>query len=271
MKVRIIVGAVLAAFLLAVLHFGGFVFLIAISLFAFAATYETAHITTQHKYRPLSPPAYVFALGFPFVYHFAGAVPMFGFYLLCIVAAIMGLVIRRAAEPENAIISLLLFAYPLSLLICALLVYVEFERPLALTASAFTFAAPACTDAFAYFGGTLFGKRRLCEKISPKKTVEGAVAGLLGGLAFGAALIPLQKLWGGYVGVPVLLLTGLVCGVCAQFGDLFASMLKRWAGVKDFSSVFPAHGGIMDRIDSILLCAPVVLCLFTILRLCGIY
>lgn len=271
MKVRIIVGVILSAFLIAILHFGGFVFLAAISLFAFAATYETSHITTRHNYRPVSPPAYVFALCFPFVYHFLGAVPMFAFYLLCIVTAIICLVIRRGGEPENAIISLLLFAYPLALLICALLVYMEFERPLALTASALTFAAPACTDAMAYFGGTLFGKHKLCEKISPKKTVEGAVAGLLGGLLLGLVLIPLQRLWGGNVGTAVLLLAGLLCGVCAQFGDLFASMLKRWAGVKDFSSVFPAHGGIMDRIDSILLCAPVMLCLFTILRHYGIY
>ena len=117
----------------------------------------------------------------------------------------------------------------------------------------------------------LLGKHKLCLAISPKKTVEGAVAGLIGGVAFGALLIPLQKLWDGVVDAPYLLVIGLICGVCAQFGDLFASLLKRWAGVKDFSSIFPEHGGIMDRIDSILLCAPVVLCLFTILRLLGIY
>ena len=196
---------------------------------------------------------------------------MLVFYLSCIVACMIGLVLRRPTEPENILISLLMFVYPISLLICMLLVYMDFERSVALTAAALTFAAPACTDTFAYFGGTLLGKHKLCPAISPKKTVEGAVAGLIGGVAFGALLIPLQKLWDGVVDAPYLLVIGLICGVCAQFGDLFASLLKRWAGVKDFSSIFPEHGGIMDRIDSILLCAPVVLCLFTILRLLGIY
>ena len=64
----------------------------------------------------------------------------------------------------------------------------------------------------------------------------------------------------------VLVLLGLGCGLFSQFGDLFASLLKRWAGVKDFSSVFPGHGGIIDRIDSIMFCTPVVLCVFLFMQ-----
>ena len=68
-----------------------------------------------------------------------------------------------------------------------------------------------------------------------------------------------------------MLCTGLLTGVFSQIGDLFASKFKRWVGIKDFSGVFPGHGGIMDRIDSILFCSPVVLCIFTILCKVGIY
>jgi phosphatidate cytidylyltransferase len=68
-----------------------------------------------------------------------------------------------------------------------------------------------------------------------------------------------------------LLLIGLCCGILSQVGDLFASFIKRWADVKDFSSLFPGHGGVMDRLDSILFCAPFVLLCFTILTKIGIY
>jgi len=270
MKTRVIVGLILAALLLTVLYFGGFVYLIFISAVAFCATYETAHITTTHRFRPQSLPAYTFALAFPFVYWFGGVTLLFVFYLTCIVISMIGLVLRRAEEPENAIISLLFYVYPLALIVCTLLVFMEFERAVGLTASIFLFAAPILTDTFAYFGGYLFGKHKLCPSISPKKTVEGAVAGLLGGLLLAIALIPLQKMWNGSIPGVALIIIGLICSVCAQFGDLFASLLKRWAGVKDFGSIFPGHGGVMDRVDSILICSPVVLCLFTILQLLGI-
>lgn len=266
MKTRIIVALILSCVLLAILHFGGFVYLTSIAVIAFAATYETAHITTSHHFRPHTLPAYLFALGFPFVYSFGGITMLLVYYLTCIVLAMIGLVLRRPDEPENAIISLLFFVYPLALLICTLLVYTEFG----LVATIFLFAVPILTDTFAYFGGYLFGKHKLCPSISPKKTVEGAVAGLLGGIVTAVALIPVQKYLGGTVPIVALFVIGLICSCCAQFGDLFASLLKRWAGVKDFGSIFPGHGGVMDRIDSILICSPVVLCLFTILQLLGI-
>jgi len=270
MKTRIIVGTILGALLLAVLNFGGLVYVAFISIMSFCATYETAHITVTHQFRPHSLPAYTFALGFPFVYWFGGVTMLFVFYLTCIVLAMIGLVLRRSEEPENAIISLLFFVYPLALTICTLLVFLEFERSIGLTASIFLYAAPILTDTFAYFGGYLFGKHKLCPSISPKKTVEGAVAGLVGGLLLALVLIPMQKIWNGTVPAYALILIGLICSVCAQFGDLFASLLKRWAGVKDYGSIFPGHGGVMDRVDSILICSPVVLCLFTILQLLGI-
>jgi phosphatidate cytidylyltransferase len=146
-----------------------------------------------------------------------------------------------------------------------MLVYSSFDRSIGLVAAGMAYAAPECSDTFAYFGGTFFGKHKLCPTISPKKTVEGAVFALIGGVAFGFAIIYLQRLWGADVSPAVLLSLGLGCGILAQFGDLFASTLKRWAGVKDFSSIFPGHGGIIDRIDSILFCSPLVLCIFLVL------
>ena len=156
-------------------------------------------------------------------------------------------------------------------LVSLLLVYMAFAPQAALPAACLAYAAPEFCDTLAYFGGTLFGKRKLCPSISPKKTVAGSICALLGGGVFGAILIPLQRLWGGPVHPAVLIGVGLGCGVLSQFGDLFASKLKRWAEIKDFSSVFPGHGGIMDRIDSMLFCGPLVLFVFTILTKAHIY
>ena len=105
-------------------------------------------------------------------------------------------------------------------------------------------------------------------KISPKKTVEGAVFSLIGSTLMGVGLYYAQNIWEPGQGMSLFALVslGFICGVAGQFGDLFASCLKRSADVKDFSETLPGHGGVLDRLDSVLLCAPVVLA-FCILAL----
>ncbi len=117
------------------------------------------------------------------------------------------------------------------------------------------------TDTAAYLVGRAFGRRSLAPTISPNKTVEGALAGLLfGGLV--AALV------GPVIGYPplVALAGGLIVSLFAQAGDLFESLIKRLAGVKDSGVLFPGHGGVLDRIDSLLFAAPA---LYYFLRLTG--
>lgn len=109
-------------------------------------------------------------------------------------------------------------------------------------------------DTFAYFFGRFLGKRKLHESVSPKKTIEGSLGGLLGSAIAGGLLA--------YFFVPEipvyqLALTGLVSGAFGQVGDLFESLLKRNAGVKDSGSIMPGHGGFLDRIDGVLFAAPI--------------
>lgn len=107
-------------------------------------------------------------------------------------------------------------------------------------------------DTSAYYSGKVFGKKKLCPRLSPNKTVEGSIGGIAGSTIactlFGAFSI--------YMGVPVLIYhyigIGILCGVFSQFGDLFASSIKRYAGIKDYSKLIPGHGGILDRFDSVL-------------------
>jgi len=117
-------------------------------------------------------------------------------------------------------------------------------------------------DAAGYFVGRALGRRRLAPKISPGKTVAGAVANTLGGVVGGllAKLWFLDALSWGHG-----LLAALICGIIGQLGDLFESFLKRCAGAKDSGAWIPGHGGVLDRIDSLLFAAPAFYCYYRFL------
>lgn len=110
------------------------------------------------------------------------------------------------------------------------------------------------TDIMAYFSGFLFGKHKLCPKISPKKTIEGSIGGTLGSVI-------LSGLFGYFFAPEVLvhcLVIGVLGGIVSQFGDLTASIFKRKMGIKDYGNLIPGHGGILDRFDSVLFTGPMV-------------
>lgn len=113
-------------------------------------------------------------------------------------------------------------------------------------------------DTAAYYTGKAFGKRKLCPKVSPKKTVEGSIGGTLGSaLACGIfGIVVFSK--GVSISIYHFFIIGIVCGTFCQFGDLAASSIKRYVGVKDYSKLIPGHGGILDRFDSILFSSVVV-------------
>ncbi len=120
------------------------------------------------------------------------------------------------------------------------------------------------TDTGAYFVGVNFGKHKLCPEISPKKTVEGAVGGIV------ISIISLMLIcWGlqslaGYFGHTVkvnyiyILIFSPILSIISMVGDLAASVIKRQHGIKDFGNIMPGHGGIVDRFDSVLLVLPAV-------------
>ncbi len=122
------------------------------------------------------------------------------------------------------------------------------------------FVAAWMTDTFAYFTGVFFGKHKLIPKISPKKTVEGSIGGIvfcvISFLVFGLIV---NKVTYAEMNLAVLAVVGLVLSVIAQVGDLVASSVKRTYGIKDYSNIFPGHGGVLDRFDSIMILAPVLL------------
>ena len=121
----------------------------------------------------------------------------------------------------------------------------------------FLFVAIWVSDSAAYFVGTRFGKHKIVPKISPKKSLEGFIGGIVIGTlaAFLIYFIFLREAGLAFWQVLIITVDVVVAGV---LGDLFESMLKRDAGVKDSGSIFPGHGGILDRLDSLLFAAPVL-------------
>ncbi|MBI2870062.1 MAG: phosphatidate cytidylyltransferase [Chloroflexi bacterium] len=103
------------------------------------------------------------------------------------------------------------------------------------------------SDSAAFFVGRSFGRHRLAPRVSPGKTWEGAAAGLVGAVAISLGLTALLK----PMGYPAAALFGVVISVCAQLGDLVESRLKRSGGVKESGRLLPGHGGVLDRMDSL--------------------
>ena len=105
------------------------------------------------------------------------------------------------------------------------------------------------TDTFALFGGKLFGKHKLIEKVSPKKTIEGSIIGS----TFGTIIPSIYYIYMVDPGANILtvIFMTLILSIIGQLGDLVFSSIKRYFNIKDFSNIMPGHGGILDRIDSI--------------------
>ncbi|SFK27902.1 phosphatidate cytidylyltransferase [Lysobacter sp. cf310] len=120
-----------------------------------------------------------------------------------------------------------------------------------LTALAIVWAA----DSGAYFAGRKFGRLKLAPRVSPNKTVEGLVGGVLAGVAVGIAFASFAGAQPGQL--PAVALVAFVAVLFSVVGDLFESLLKRHAGVKDSGHLIPGHGGILDRVDGVLAALPV--------------
>lgn len=110
-------------------------------------------------------------------------------------------------------------------------------------------------DTFAYFGGRFFGKHKLLPEVSPNKTVEGGIAGLIG-----SSLVGVIHNHFAFPNVPLMSTISfcILCGFAAQSGDLLMSLVKRVAHVKDSGGIMPGHGGVLDRLDGVFIACPLV-------------
>ena len=156
--------------------------------------------------------------------------------------------------------SLLAFILIVTAILCLYLY--ELERSLILIAVMISVA----TDAFAFFAGKILGRNKIFPIISPNKTLEGTIGGVVLSVVINSLMITLifqNSLK--TLDVIMLTLMILICAVAAVFGDLLISSIKRQANLKDTGSLIPGHGGLLDRIDSHILCIPVFFVLYEVL------
>lgn len=210
--------------------------------------------------------------------HFAGQ-GYLGILMSFAVSAFASLVIFTFADPErntpkDLFATMFVLVYPGVLISLA---WMLIQRYSAVYAIPFAIFMPVGADTFAYWFGSMIGGRKLCPSISPKKTVAGFVGGLFGGMLVAVIMFLLFEQFtlftnAGYVpftdatwkSALIYLAIGLVGAVAGQLGDLAASRIKRSLGIKDFGKIFPGHGGIMDRFDSIIAGIIVLLVSFTV-------
>ncbi len=269
MLTRVLVGVALAAAAIALLLLGGWFLWGLIAVCAVIGVHEI-HSALQTRLLSAKLPSYIFAALFVPVRVLWGVEATLALLFCCALAALIPFALLSGeggrAPMEAVFKGLFPLVYPtLFLYACLLLAFIP--EPLYTSAFLITLGCPLISDVFALFGGTLFGKRKLLPRVSPNKTIEGAIIGLVGGVLAGAAIFLLQPLWGMQTGLAVYMALGLILSVFGQIGDLFASALKRYCGIKDFGKLLPGHGGVLDRVDSVLFCAPVVYLVFRLVKI----
>ena len=265
MKQRTITGILLGLVALVLLWIGGIALSIAVAAAICVGIYEEFRALAQAGHRPVSWPTWA---GMALIVLTGGGKVVLPLLLVVCMLTLVCVIFRKEPLLEDAAMSLLpLFTVLLPGMCVVSLVYI-WPRQLQWTLLALLVVVPCLGDIFAMQVGTRVKGPKLCPAVSPNKTISGAIGGLVGSL-LGAVIVgivastfchsPMRQLlpsWGAY------LLLGLIGGAVSQLGDLCFSLIKRHSGIKDYSHLFPGHGGMLDRLDSILFMAMVVFCYY---------
>ena len=274
MKQRLITSAVILGVTIPLVLFSHFItYPIVLSILAFIAVYEIMRTLSVQKEYSLAIPAYIFALALPFATFFVSEHSME--YLLLLSALMFAYLVYAMAVGVFSK-GRLGFSLISELFVMVTYVVVSFSAmsliryldiDVGLYVLILVLISSWLTDSSAYIVGSLMGKHKLIPEVSPKKTVEGAVGGLvfatLGFLLYGLIIDLFIK--GIEVNYIALAIFAPILSAVSQLGDLFASLLKRQHGVKDYGNIFPGHGGVMDRFDSMLAVSPILLILSKII------
>lgn len=271
MKTRLITAGVAIVVALTLIILGSFysiVVTIALSLVSVILCGEYLSAKKLNKDMKLFIPSLVFALLIPMLsgVKYVCYIPLFLFVFgMCVVSVVF----HRTFKTEDMMFSLVGVTL-ISVSLSALNVLVVTDPTHAAFWLVFCLGVPWIADSAAYFAGSYLGKHPLCPEISPHKTVEGAIGGILGGTLSALLIGGIFNLIYGEVTIyyGVLVLIGFLNSIVSIFGDLTFSVIKRNCKIKDFGSIMPGHGGLLDRFDSVIFCIPVVFIFSQFFYLC---
>jgi len=257
--IRTLSGAVYVALILFAVFASQWIAVLIFSILAALTTYEFHKNTNKLENVDVNP---IFPAIASFVFLFASTrMPNINFsilfyFVLCL-SFIIAEIFSNKKNPINNIAYIVLGQIYIALPFLLLLGIKGQNEIFLLALFVFIWA----NDTFAYLTGTTFGKHRMCERISPKKSWEGFAGGLIGALAVAAVFsyFETQLSMAQWFGFAILVV------IFGTLGDLLESLLKRTIGVKDSGTIMPGHGGLLDRFDSLLLAAPVVCIYFRLI------
>lgn len=268
MAQRVLTGTILVAALIVLLCFGGWVFAIVACIAFSIAIYEELRALEQGNHKPVwwvSFAALLISAPFVMAYSYIAIMPILTILAFCALFQIM----RR---PNPDLVDVMTTALPMLTVVlpgmCIFGILSTEPHSMQLFLLILLFVIAIGGDTLAFFVGSRVGGQKLCPSISPKKTVIGSASGLLSSILLAMLVgfifqqsvpdVRFPPFWAN-------LLVGLFGGIAGQMGDLFASMVKRHCGVKDFSNLLPGHGGMLDRMDSIVFTAIIIYCYRVIL------
>ena len=242
--------------------------------FAFVGTYEMYHTFRKSEYKNSWGAPLLLCVAIYPLWYFLGYKGILIALSLSICLALAVFTFKAEMELKDLLATIFSLIYPMALVSLAFALSREFPCGGTFAISLAIFL-PVFSDTFAYLVGSTLGKRKLCPSISPKKTVAGAIGGLLGSVLCAVTFFLLFDLYAvipvGYVTFSdsvavravVFVVLGIVGGVLAEIGDLAASRIKRTMNIKDFGNIFPGHGGVLDRLDSIMFTLVMLFTAFT--------
>ena len=270
---RILSGVVGISFIIAVIVLSGNIPVI-IDIFVAAvcaiAVGEFANATGTLKHWQISFPSMAFAVVYPMLMNY-DAMLIVGYAYTAVMLSMMIFCHKKISFREFA------YIYSMSVIITVSLSTLIQMKNMDMAHPAFyfviTLALPWLADAGAYFIGVLFGKHKLCPEISPKKTIEGAVGGIVVcilatcGIGWIFAEWIYQNVQVNYINLAVLSLIGSLLSI---LGDLSFSVVKRTFDVKDYGNLIPGHGGVLDRFDSVVVVAPFLYIMMAYMPMMGV-
>lgn len=238
------------------------VFEIAIAVLSFLIVYELLSNCKCLQFKFHSVVCLAYSAVLPFLTNYCSVNVIYFFAAVCALAMMIGFIAYHKTLSFDKLCFMIASTVLSSAAMCCLVLMNKMDELHGAFYVVLCLAAAWLSDGAAYFVGTFFGKHKLCPEISPKKTVEGAIGGVVGNIIILYVFVIVYSMimhskgydfstnyvWTGFV--------GLITSILSIVGDLSASLIKRQNNIKDFGKIMPGHGGVLDRFDSVLVVAP---------------